>query len=724
MDIEKIQGKFIYKIFKADSGFSVYRFELYDLNAKNIIVSGYLPDIEMDILYNLNGNYVEHPKYGMQFKIDYFERVKPNDYDSVVRYLSGPNFEGIGKKFASIIVDYFGDDCLDIITENPELLNEVPKMTLKRKNSIIDGLKKADDNSEKIIKYFTIHGLGIRNIMRIERAYGSEAIEKISKNPYRMVSELSGIGFNTCDKLAKSIGFELDHPQRIEACLVSLVMEKSMANGDTYVLLDELELALAKRLNGLSYDFDNVLKNCVLDRRLYLEENKCYHITQFNAEEFIAQFLQEFPYEQLNQVNETELSDTINQLQDKFNISYDDHQIEAIKTLYKNDFMILTGGPGTGKTTVVKAMVECYKKVYPNNTIVCIAPTGRAAKRLSELCDTTSYTIHSILKWDLETNTFGMNSENPILYDLLIIDEFSMVDNYLFYSLLLASKYVKKICIIGDEDQLPSVSCGSLLRDLIQSNMYPIVRLTKIFRQKDGNDIINLAHDIRNVDVDFTRYENDVKFIQGVMYDIKDIIVNVVKAALDKGYLISDIQVLASMYNGIAGIDRLNRSLQDTFNPKTELVREAKIGYKIFRENDKILQLKNQPDDDVYNGDIGVLIEIIYPKEDHNNQLRLIVDFDGIFVEYTQETFQNITLAYCVSVHKSQGSEYPIIIMPVVFEQKIMLQRKLLYTAVTRAKKSLILIGDINAFEFGIKNNDFHERKSTLQQRLKHNYFE
>ena len=323
-----------------------------------------------------------------------------------------------------------------------------------------------------------------------------------------------------------------------------------------------------------------------------------------------------------------------------------------------------------------------------------------------------------MLKWDLETNTFGKNEADPLTLDCLIIDEFSMVDTWLFGNLLKACGNVKKILIVGDVDQLPSVAPGSVLRDLIDSQRFSVIALQTIYRQKEGSDVIELAHQIRENNVDLSGLTKDIRWIDCHAIEVKQLILDIFAQALEKGYTINDIQVLAPMYNRQAGIDALNHAVQKMVNPPNSDRQQLQVGVVTYREGDKILQLKNQPNDDVYNGDIGILIEIILASADENKQNRLIVDFDGRIVEYTAETLTNITLAYCISIHKSQGSEYPIVILPVLNEQKIMLKRRLLYTAITRASKSLILLGEKSAFDYGISQKDESPRKTCLREYL------
>lgn len=717
--INRITGNLITMIFHNESNcYSVARFNMTAPQKKEITVAGYFKPLEEDLDYHLDGNFVEHPKYGMQFKVEVLQQALPSEKESLIRFFSGPLFSGIGKKMAENIVEVLGEEAIDLIKKDSGVLDNIDKMTEKKKQTVVDGLKKAENDFDRTVSFLHSHGLGMKNIMKIDKFYGACAVDTISKDPYCLIQDIDGIGFTTADKLAMNLGFEKDFPSRLQAALVSLVMEMCMVNGDSYVYVEDLPSALEKKCQIEQIDFAEVLFQCLLRRQLIQEENRIYHSTQYSAENGIAQFCVAFPLNPLENCSMNALNEELSLLQSSINITYDQRQIEAIECFFKEDCMILTGGPGTGKTTVVKAMVELFRRLYPYGQIACCAPTGRAAKRLAELTGVDCSTIHSLLHWDLETNTFGKNETDPLTVDCLIIDEFSMVDAWLFYNLLKAGTQIKKICIIGDEDQLPSVSCGSVLRDLIEAKIFPVIRLETIFRQKEGSGVVQLAHQIRQNQIDDFSFKGDVAFFECDQYAVKNAVLKIVQSALDKGYDINDVQVLAAKYNGVAGIDRLNAALQECLNPPSKEKRELKSGYRLFREHDKILQLKNQIDDDVYNGDIGELVEIIYPEEDINHQARFIVDFDGILVEYTQETFQNITHAYCISVHKSQGSEYPIVIMPIVKEAVFMLQKRLIYTGITRAKKSLILIGDKEVWSNGILKKQERLRKTTLSMRI------
>jgi len=712
-------GKAVRIVFRNDSTmYTVLRFQLNDESERVITVTGLFPAIEKDVLYRIYGRYVEHPRYGMQFAMRRYEKPLPNEREGIIRYLSGIRFPGIGKKTAEKIVDLIGEDCLETIKADPDVLRNVRELSPEKRKTILDGINEDDEGMSQLVQFLNVHGIGMRNLIRLNRAYGKEALEKLKENPYRVIDECDGFGFATADKIAESLGFAKDDERRLYAYLVSLCMDRCMAGGDSWVGYDDLKETFLKKTRGADFEYDDLFQKAVINRRLIMEENRVYPVTQYEAETGIAGFLRYFPYAWIDPYDPDELVHDIEVIEKEFGISYDESQKEAITSFFTSPFMILTGGPGTGKTTVVRAMVRLFRLMYPDASLVCAAPTGRAAKRLSELTGNEATTIHSLLKWDLETNTFGVNEEEPLDIDVLIVDEFSMVDAWVFHNLLKASRSVKKICIIGDEDQLPSVSPGSVLRDLIESQRFPLIRLNHIYRQKDGSDVIALAHSIREGNADLAGLKGDVRFLECERYQIRDAVLTIVRNALDKGYDINDIQVLSPMYGGAAGIDILNNALQETFNPPAKDRREFRYGYLTFRTGDKILQLKNQPDDDVYNGDIGILEEILKPEETENHQTVLVVRFDDIYVEYNQENLGNITLAYCISVHKSQGSEYPIVIFPITFQHVIMLQRNLIYTGVTRARQSLVMIGEADAFRKGIETKERHHRQTGLKERL------
>lgn len=710
-----ILAKHVHTIFHNDSnGYTVAHFVSYDDNEEDFTATGYFRDLDDDVVYKLHGNYEEHARYGMQFQVQTYDVMQPNDEESLVRYFSSSLFPGIGKQSARAIVDTLGEEAIDKIKRNPDVLLRISSLSEKRRESILKGIAEHDQMDDSVA-FFTRFGVSVKSIMKFEAVYGEGAVTLIRENPYRLIEEVDGVGFKTADKLAQELEFGLDHPYRIKAAVLSCILSQCMASGDTFVSEEQIHKRMLKEFQ-LRISLDEYLDDLRMERLIYMEEQRIYHHTQYESEQAIASFICAFPYMEQEAADLVDMETDLHELENAMHIVYEERQKHAVYSFFKESFSIITGGPGTGKTTIVQGILSLYKQYYPMDVIALCAPTGRAAKRLGELSNANATTIHSLLKWDLESNSFLVNEKDPIQADLLIIDEFSMVDQWLFANLLRASRLVKKILIIGDEDQLPSVGCGCVLKDLISTNQFCVTRLEKIFRQSDGSDVITLAHEIHEEEIHILDHANDIAFFECLNYEVKDTILSIVSSALEKGYHVRDIQVLAPMYGGVAGINSLNNALQKLMNPPDPYKHECKMGYRVFREHDKVLQLKNQPEDEVYNGDIGEIIEIVQGID----KTIITVDFDGILVDYASEQIYNITHAYCTSIHKAQGSEYPIVIMPIVKDYSYMLSKRLLYTGITRAKKSLVLLGSRSVFEQSIRQKERHERNSTLAQRIAH----
>lgn len=718
METIKLQAQYRMSIFRNSSnGYTVAKFVSYDREEKEFSATGILGELQEDVVYNLYGNYEEHPRYGMQFHILKYERAQPNDEKTLVRFFSSAQFPGIGRKIAQHIVETLGEEAIVKIKETPEVLHQVPGLSEKKRQVILEGVLQSEDLNDSVV-FFSTYGISEQNIAKIQSAYGEEAVSLVKENPYRLVSDIDGIGFTSADKLAKALDFEDLHPYRIKAAVLSSIMNICMSSGDTYCHQVSLQREVYRMMGQAIDGLNEYLEELNQERLIMIEEERIYPITQYDAECGIASFLSQFPYVDMEGVQE-DIAQQIEAMETKFAIAYDAKQKEAIETFFAQPFAIISGGPGTGKTTIVKAILYLAKQLYPQAKIALCAPTGRAAKRLSQLSDGAATTIHSLLKWDLESNRFLKDAKDPLEVDILIVDEFSMVDAWVFYSLLRAGKEIGKMLLIGDVDQLPSVGPGCVLRDLMESGYFPTIQLEKIFRQSEGSDVVTLAHQVKEGRYDILHQANDVAFFQCPTHEISKRILQIVDNAYDKGYDNKDIQILAPMYNGLAGIDALNHALQEKMNPPTSEKRELRVGYRLYREHDKILQLRNQPEDNVYNGDVGEIIEIIYASEDISNLNRIVAEFDdGIIVEYSGEQIYHITHAYCTSIHKAQGSEYPIVIMPLVKEYRHMLQRRLLYTGVSRAKKSLVLLGQVEALQRCVSTKEFQVRKSTLPLRL------
>lgn len=690
---------------------------------KLITMNGYMNNFNDYDKYAFVGDFEIHPKYGKQFKLNEYRVIYAKESDEIIKYLSSPLFKGVGKALATQIVETLGENCLEKIKEDKHNLDLVRGMTEKRREIIYEALTDGDYDQE-VMQFFMGHGISLKNLGLIQAYYQEKTLDVLQNNPYQLIEDIDGIGFKTADELALKTGGSLDDPERIKAGIIYSVKQYGFNTGSTYCLFEEIAAMFAKIIYNIEEtSFNEYLDELIDDGLIVRENDKYYYYEMYQAEKNIADYLKtrmEKPDELFDQIEVERLLDNYQKVQ---GITYAKKQKEALSCFLKSSCMILTGGPGTGKTTIVQALLKIYSTLYPEDRIGLVAPTGRAAKRLTELTGIYACTIHRMLKWDLHSNTFAMNKSNPLDLDVLIIDEFSMVDCLLLSKLFEAGRGINKILFIGDYHQLPSVAPGNVLQDLMEAGVKTI-ELDEIFRQSKDSGIIQLAHHIIHNEVEdmelFDQYR-DINFFSCANYDVVKNVKMIVKKAIDEGYDTNDIQVLVPMYQGVAGIDALNDALQDVFNPSDEYSISYQIGRKEYRVGDKILQLKNRPDDDVFNGDIGTLVEICRKDNFEYLQDTLIVDFDGNFVEYTSNTFNTITHAYCMSIHKSQGNEFKIVIMAVLSDYYIMLRRNLLYTAITRCKQSLFILGSSKAFMHGLANYQDSRRKTSLKEQFEIN---
>ena len=688
---------------------------------KLITMNGYMNNFNDYEKYAFIGDYEIHPKYGKQFKLSEYRIIYAKESEEIIKYLSSPLFKGIGKALATQIVNTLGEECLEKIKEDKHNLDLVRGMTEKRREIIYEELTNGDYDQEGM-QFVMGHGSSLKNLGLIQAYYQEKTLEILQNNPYQLVEDIDGIGFKTADELALKTGGTLDNPNRIKAGIIYSIKQYGFNTGSTYCYLDEIKIMFSKIIYNIEEVSFNEYLDELIDEGLIIQRgDKYYYFEMDEAEKNIAEYLKIRINKPDELFDEKEVERLLTNYEKTQGICYAAKQKEALNYFLKSSCMILTGGPGTGKTTIVQALLKVYSVLYPDDRIGLVAPTGRAAKRLTELTGIYACTIHRLLKWDLHSNTFAMNKSNPLDLDVLIIDEFSMVDCLLLSKLFEAGRGINKVLFIGDYHQLPSVAPGNILQDLMEAGVKTI-ELDEIFRQAKDSGIIQLAHhiihnEIENMDL-FEQYR-DINFFPCINYDVVKNVKIIVKKAFDEGYDTNDIQVLVPMYQGVAGIDALNDALQDVFNPIDEFNDSYQIGRKEYRVGDKILQLKNRPDDDVFNGDIGTLVEICRKDNFEYLQDTLIVDFDGNFVEYTSNTFNTITHAYCMSIHKSQGNEFKIVIMAVLSDYYIMLRRNLLYTAITRAKQSLFILGSSKAFMHGLANYQDSRRKTSLKSRFK-----
>lgn len=722
--------------------YKVMLIEIEDTNTQyqgdEIVITGNFGDIKEGIPYRFYGRVVDHPKYGEQFRSDRYQQESPSSKAALISYLSGPQFTGIGRVTAESIVDTLGDQTIEKIIDDPTCLNDIEHVTERRKNKIIEVLEEEQGMDHIILK---LNKLGLSNRMAYEiyGKYKDETLEIINTNPYRLIEDIPNFGFGRADDIAENLGIESDSPFRIQAGVYYAAYTLIFREGHTYAgrkLVSKETLKILEKSRSFLIDpplIESAIQTLGTENRLKIEEDRVYLPYLYESEWNIAMNLKEIQEEEINKEYENEILDgAIKKIEEKDEILYGESQKNAIKKALNENIFILTGGPGTGKTTVIKGIVSIYAELnelsldsedYQEDPfpIVLAAPTGRAAKKMSETTDLPSRTIHSLLGLTGQENQEDYVSEKEMISgDLLIIDEMSMVDTWLFDQLLQAVTLGMKIILVGDKDQLPSVGPGQVFNDLIQSQQLPKAELTEIYRQDENSTIPLLARDIKNDNItkDLIENKGDRSFLPFPTHQISEAVSQIVEQGIHKGFTDEDIQVLAPMYKGQAGIDVLNETLQEVFNPLTnQKKKEVKYGKHRYRIGDKVLQLVNEPEQNVFNGDIGKIVSIVEGKYTESKKDEMVIAFDRNEVVYPRDEWNKITLGYCISIHKAQGSEFKMVILPLVKNYYRMLKKNILYTAVTRASEYLIICGDVNAYRMAVQNNE-NQRQTSLMERL------
>ena len=699
--------------------------QMEDFVGKTITFKGNFGALNQNDMYFFYGKSVVHPKYGFQFDVESYERIKPSGKDGVIEYLSSKLFKGVGKSLAKKIVDTLGEDAISKILEDKTVLYSVPKLNLKKAELIYDTLVKNEESETIIVKLNNL-GFNMNDSLLIYNFYKGNTLKILDHNPYQIIDDIDTINFKKLDEISINLNIDMFDERRIEACIIYIMKELSFKNGDTYLNYFEIYEAINKyNHEDISEElFNNCLDNLVGDLKIVIEDDKFYLIDVYDAEVNIANRVKYLVSKDITEYKN--IDKYINELESKNNILYNDIQKEAIKKAVENNITIITGGPGVGKTTIIKAIIDIYCKINKiksdekEDRIALLAPTGRASKRMMESSGFKALTIHRFLKWNKESNTFGVNEYNPSFCNLVIIDEVSMIDNYLFDSLLKGLTKNIKLVLVGDYNQLPSVGPGNVLRDLIDSNVVDTVHLSYLYRQQNDSYIPVLAREIRenNLSENFTSDKEDFRFVKCNSDMIISSLINICSKVLQKGYDYKNIQVMAPMYAGANGIDNLNKILQNVFNKESSDKKEIKYGDVIYREGDKVLQLVNLPDNNIYNGDIGIIKRILEPNESSSGKKEIVIDFDNNIIHYEIKDLINIKHGFIMSIHKSQGSEFELVIMTICKSYYRMLYRKLIYTGITRAKKKLIIIGDENAFKYSIENSKELVRKTDLLNKL------
>ena len=679
-----------------------------------VTVVGAMPETHPGAVLSLTGEWTSNPKFGRQFSVSAFEETLPATVYGIEKYLGSGLIKGIGPKYAKRIVAVFGENTLEYIENNPEELIRVPGIGRTR----VERIRKSwaeQKEIRNIMVFLQGHNVSTAHATKIWKTYGNDSIRVVTENPYRLADDIWGIGFRTADTIAEKMGFEKEKYVRLRSGLL-YTLNRLAEDGHCYALRDQLVKAGAEML-----EVDGALLSMTLDEMIRAEDVKTEKPGQ--GEE-IAIYLPPFYYAEagcarrLRQILHAPRSLRVREdgrqerIPGAAQVAYDEHQTEAIRTALNSKILILTGGPGTGKTTTTLGILTAFRE--SGAAILLAAPTGRAAKRLSEATGMEAKTIHRLLEVK-PPDGYQRNEENPLQGDVLILDECSMIDIMLMYALLRAVPDGMTVILVGDTDQLPSVGAGNVLRDMIDSEAFPVIRLTRIFRQAAASRIITNAHRINRGQMPDLSNGRQSDFFFTEKEDPEDAareIVGLVRDRLPAYYQVmpAAIQVLTPMQRGIVGAANLNQMLQAAVNPTGAGLRRGGTEY---RAGDKVMQIRNNYDKEVFNGDIGVVARA------DQEERELTVIFDGRRVSYDITELDELTLAYATTIHKSQGSEYPIVVMPIMMTHYVMLQRNLIYTGVTRAKKGLVLVGTKKAIATAVRNTTVTRRNTMLAERIR-----
>ncbi len=722
-------------VFKSsDTGYTVIKFR-----ENNIIHTavGVLPHVKEGQNLKITGSWVNHSQFGKQFKVEECEEILPTSKDGIEKYLSSGIIQGIGPVTAKKIVNKFGEDTLNILDNNIERLKEIEGIGKKKLETIIESYREQRE-LKNITIFLQTHGLSVNQCLKIYKKYGASSVDTVKNNPYILCDEISGIGFKTSDKIARSLGIEVDSPFRIQSG-IRYVINEFCANGHTFMPKDELIKEASNVLTVSGDIIEENIKNAALDRKIKLEkvnDKECvFTIPNYYCELGITNRILTLAISNFQDIS-VDVDHLILQFEKKNNITFAESQKDAIISAFQNGIEIITGGPGTGKTTIIKCIIEIFETC--GLKVLLGAPTGRAAKRMSESTGKEATTIHRMLDmgvFEKEESVFVTNAEEHSLEaDVVIIDEASMIDITLMNALLKSIKVGTRLIIVGDVDQLPSVGAGNVLNDFIESGFTKVVRLKEIFRQGKESMIVVNAHKINKGEMpklnekgtDFFFIRNDIQ--EGILNTIIDLINTRLPKFNSNWDKLKSIQVLVPMKKGVLGVTNLNEKIQNVLNPKAPYKKEKEFRSMIFREGDKVMQIKNNyslkwtriagkgehEGLGVFNGDMGFIENI----DLEGKKLSIIFD-DERKVIYDFMYLDELDLAYAITIHKSQGSEFPVVIIPAYMGAPLLMNRNLLYTGITRAKEMVVVVGIPKALKYMVDNTRSMERYSSLNWRIK-----
>jgi exodeoxyribonuclease V alpha subunit len=686
-----------------------YLIGLLSTGSDTISIVGYMMEPHEGDEYAVTGKWINHPKYGKQFQFDTCEIKHPTTLHGIEEYLASGLIHGIGPAIASRIVKKFGSKTLEILNNHPEQLREVEGIGQKKLDNIISSATVLKD-MQNVMTFLKSYNIGTSQAIRIYKTYGNGAIGVVKNNPYQLIQDVPGIGFQNADVIARRVGVEQESVYRLEAGIRFVLDDACRASGHCYLLRDELVRRAAELLVVDEAKVDRALDSGIENNYLVADGDTIFPYLLHRAEERAAEMLERLLRKGVRPFSSSKLLLSLTHIESRHQIVFDAKQREAILHAVQWPVTILTGGPGTGKTLCVNGIIELADEL--GLTYALCAPTGRAAKRLAELTGREAKTIHRLLEYEPLSSQFRRDSDSPIEFNNVIVDEMSMVDIQLFAALLSAVKPESQLVLVGDVDQLPSVGPGQVLRDLIDAKKIETIRLDTIFRQSEESSIIVNSHHINHGEI--PEFSADFKFIEEPTPDkIQETIIRLNSTILPQNFRydpFNDIQVLSPMHNGVTGVRELNKELQIALNGNSRLCWQG--AERKFLVGDKVMQIKNNYEKDVYNGDVGRVV-----GSDKNDGV-LIAKFYGRSVEYHFEELDELVLAYAMTIHKSQGNEFRAVVVPMTMSHYIMLQRNLLYTAVTRARELIFLVGEKKALAVAIRNDIVRERNTMLKKRV------